>query len=147
CKNKNIEHYYRKKPDEKILETVLKNHFMNKHQEIWKEIRYSTKIGSGKGKTRQKIVPYNETEETSTPSTTVIESNDETLEHLQLEEFQDNNEENQISTQENTIGIYSTDNSNMISNIKSIELDYGRNSGIEISSDRIKINGKCKIVF
>ncbi|CAG8833939.1 22141_t:CDS:1, partial [Cetraspora pellucida] len=57
---------------------------------------------SGKRKTRQKIVSYNETEETSTPSTINIETNSETLENLQLEEFQDNNE-TQISTRENTI--------------------------------------------
>ncbi|CAG8463546.1 783_t:CDS:1, partial [Cetraspora pellucida] len=126
-----------------VNETVLKNHFMNKHEETWKQIRYSTKIGGRKGKNKQKIVPYNETEEISTPSTINIESNNETLEHLQFEEqFQENYEENQISTRENIIDIYSTNDSNVIRNIKSIELDYGRNSSIEISSDKIKISGK-----
>ncbi|CAG8719624.1 16774_t:CDS:1, partial [Cetraspora pellucida] len=86
--------------------------------------------------------------ETSTPSTINIESNNETLEHLQFEEqFQNNDEENQISSQENIIDVYSTNDSNIIRNIKSIELDYGKKSVIEISSDKIKISGKCKIEF
>ncbi|CAG8463665.1 789_t:CDS:2 [Cetraspora pellucida] len=89
------------------------------------------------------------TKETSTPSTINIESNNETLEHLQFEEqFQNNNnEETQISAQENVIDIYSTNDSNVIRSIKSIELDHGKKSVIEISSDKIKISGKCKIEF
>ncbi|CAG8527004.1 9424_t:CDS:2 [Cetraspora pellucida] len=108
-----------------VNETVLKNHFMKKHEEIWKQIRYSTKIRRQKEKNKQKNIYYDETEEISTPSTINIESNNETLEHLQFEEqFQNNDEENQILNQENTIDIYSTNDSNIIRNIKSIELDY-----------------------
>ncbi|CAG8715722.1 9167_t:CDS:2 [Cetraspora pellucida] len=61
--------------------------------------QYSTKIRSGKGKTRQKIVSYNKTEGSSTSLFINTKLKNETLEYLQLEDqFQDNNKRTLIST-------------------------------------------------
>ena len=118
-----------------IDETILKNHFRDKHPNIWKQIRKYTR---GR-KTKTKQITYIQ-EEVLTP----IESNYESIVHFENQTNQD--EENQILIHENT-NIHSLNVFNIIDSIKSIDVIDDNKCEMEFEYNKIKITGKCKIEF
>ncbi|CAG8828333.1 10141_t:CDS:1, partial [Cetraspora pellucida] len=119
------------------VETVLKNHFMNKHKDLWINIRRNTKMG-GKEKRKQKEV-YRYEEEIFTPSIFDNESNYEN------EVTQSDNQINQdIEIEENNTSI---EEFSIVKNIKSIEVYDDKTFKMKVDHNKIEINGRCKIEF